>query len=92
MEKIWLVTQESMVNGEILFNVVPCNSFEKAKSIFDEEINAIFNEDNHFGGHTAEEREELFDIEQEEDKSFFIFDPCDDYYESILMYEKEIQK
>ena len=91
MEKIWLVTQESMVDGEVLFNVIPCNSFETAKVIFEKEIDTILNESHHFGGHTAEEREEMFEIQDEGDGTFYINDPCDSYYEHIQMYEKEIQ-
>ena len=36
MDKIWLVTQESNVDGEILFNVTPCATEEVAKKVFEQ--------------------------------------------------------
>lgn len=91
MAKIWLVTQESNIDGEILFNIVPCSCEETAKKVFEKEIDTILNESYHFGGYTKEEREEMFEIEDDGDGRFFISDPSDSYYEDILMYEKDIQ-
>ena len=87
IEKIWLVIQESNVDGEILFNVVPCVSKETAKEIMDKEIQTLINE-----GHYTSYKEEPndFGLIQTED-SFYIDDTCDDYYEAISIEEKEIQ-
>jgi hypothetical protein len=88
MEKIWLVTQESNVDGEILFNVVPCVSEETAKKIMQEEKETILNESHHFGN--SVDPYDDFEIE-ESGNTFFINDPCDDYYEEIKVFEAEIQ-
>ena len=91
IEKIWIVTQESNVDGEIMFNVTPCICKETAKQVFEQGIDTILKESCHFGGYTKEEREELFEVEDKGDGRFFITDPYDDYYEEFLMYEKDIQ-
>jgi len=85
MGKIWLVTQESNVDGEIFLNVVPCVSEETAKRIMQEEKETILNECHHYVGHYED-----YEIE-ESDERFFINDPCDDYYEEIKVFEAEIQ-
>ena len=87
IERIWLVTQESKVDGEILFNVVPCVSKETAKEIMDKEIQTLMNE-GHFTDY--KERPNDFILEQTED-SFYIEDTSDDYYEDIRIEEKQIQ-
>lgn len=87
IERIWLVTQESNVDGEILSNVVPCVSKETAKEIMDKEIQTLMNE-----GHYTDYKKwpNDFILEQTED-SFYIKDTCDDYYEDIRIEEKQIQ-
>ena len=87
IEKIWLVTQESNVDGEIMFNVVPCISEETAKKVMQDEIRTLLNE-----GHYTSYKEEPNDffLTQTED-SFYIEDTCDDYYEAIRIEEKQIQ-
>jgi hypothetical protein len=35
MEKIWLFTQESNIDGEIYFNVVPCKDEATAKKLLE---------------------------------------------------------
>lgn len=86
MEKIWIVQQESNVDGEILINVVPCISEETAKEIMLEEIRTLMNE-----GHYTDYKDWPNDfILEQTDTSFFIKDTCDDYYEDIKIFEKEI--
>ena len=87
IEKIWLVTQESNVNGEIMFNVVPCTSKEVAVGIMQNEIKTLLNE-SHFIAFI--DRPDDFIVEQTE-TSYYIEDSCDDYYEDIKIEEKEIQ-
>jgi len=87
IEKIWLVTQESKVNGEILFNVVPCISEETAKEVMREEITTLLNE-SHFLAYI--DRPDDFILEQTE-TSYYIEDTYDDYYEDIRIEEKKIQ-
>ena len=87
IEKIWLVTQESNVDGEIMFNVVPCASEETAKKVMQDEISTLLNE-SHFIA--LMDRPDDFILEQTE-TSYYIEDTCDDYYEDINIEEKEIQ-
>ena len=84
--KVWLVKQESNVDGQMLFNVVPCKSLEKAKQVMQEEIDTLLKE-SHFKDY--EEWPGDFKIEQT-DTSYFIQDTVDDYYEDIQIEEKEI--
>ena len=87
IEKIWLVTQESNVDGQIMFNVVPCVSEETAKKVMQDEIKTLLNE-SHFIAFI--DRPDDFILEQTE-TSYYIEDTCDDYYEDISIKEKEIQ-
>ena len=87
MEKIWIVTQESKVDGQILFNVVPCFCEETAKQVMQDEIKTLLNE-SHFIA--LVDRPDDFIVEQTE-YSYYIEDTCDDYYEDINIVEKEIQ-
>ena len=87
IEKIWLVTQESKVDGQIMFNVVPCISEETAKKVMQDEIRTLLNE-SHFIAFM--DRPDDFILEQTE-TSYYIEDTCDDYYEDINIEEKEIQ-
>ena len=87
IEKIWLVTQESKVDGQIMFNVVPCISEETAKKVMQDEIRTLLNE-SHFIAFI--DRPDDFILEQTE-TSYYIEDTCDDYYEDINIEEKEIQ-
>jgi hypothetical protein len=87
IEKIWLVTQESNVDGEIMFNVVPCISEETAKKVMQDEIRTLLNE-SHFIAFI--DRPDDFILEQTE-TSYYIEDTCDDYYEDINIEEKQIQ-
>ena len=88
-EKKWVVTQESNVDGEIHFNVLVCDSKEIALRKMAEEIEWIRTESSHFRGFDQEGED--FEIEQTEHR-FFIMDDSDDYYEEIMVYEKEIIK
>lgn len=87
IESIYLVTQESNVNGRTTYNVVPCISKETAKEIMDEEIHTLLN-----GSHYIDYKEwpNDFIIEQTE-TSYYIKDTCNDYYEDIRIEEKAIQ-
>ena len=88
-EKKWIMTQESNVDGEIIFNVLVCENRKIALREMAEEIEWIKNESNHFAG--FDQKEDEFNIEQS-DQGFFITDKADDYYEKISISEKEIIK
>ena len=97
MAKVWLVKQESCVDGVMIFNVVPCASEERAKEVMAKEVETLLNE-GHFS--TARpyidgEVEDMDDCdfvwENENEYGFYINDLCDDYHELIVVEEKEIQ-
>jgi len=90
MDKIWLVTQESNVDGEILFNVTPCATEEVAKKVFEQLKKEILG-NGHFGDY--EEllgTDEEYEVYEDKEDEFYIDDNYDDYYELVRMYEKEI--
>ena len=89
MAKIFIVLQESNVDGELIINPVPCISLELAQKTLKKEAYTILTESHHFSGYTADELEENFEIEFTDDR-FYINDHCDDYYEDIRIIEKEL--
>ena len=94
MEKVWIVLQESNVDGEILLNVTPCADYETAKSVMDEEIDTLLSEGKYEGLDLDEienGEEEDYTLERD-DKSFYLSCEYDDYYEHIDIMEKEIVK
>ena len=87
MDKIWIVTQESNVDGEILFNVTPCETEEVARKVFGQ-----LKEETLSNGHFMdyEEKTDEYEVYTDNDHEFYIDDPYDDYYELIRVYEKEV--
>jgi hypothetical protein len=90
MDKIWIVLQESNVDGELIINATPCESLGLAKEVLKEEKEYILNESFHYSRMSDEDMKEM-EIE-ETDTSYYINDPCDDYYEDIKIIEKNIVK
>jgi len=88
-KKIWLVTQESNVDGEIYFNVTPCKSEKVAKQVFKDEIKNILTENKHYNKCPKEDLEKEFDVEHDINY-YFIQDRTDDYYEELKIVEKNI--
>jgi hypothetical protein len=86
-KKVWVMTQESNVDGEILFNTLVCDSEKTALTEMQREIEWIKNESFHF--RNFDERGDDFEVEQSEHR-FFINDDTDDYYEEIIVKETEI--
>ena len=99
IEKIWLVTQESMVDGALMFNVTPCACKETAMQVMRDEEQTILNESPkykdalpYFEGKISEEEMDDFCYEIDESEyGFYIRNLCDDYYENIRIEEKNIQ-
>lgn len=89
MTKIFIVLQESNVDGELLINAAPCASLKLARKVLKEEKETILNESPHYMGRTKKELKEDFEIEETKN-SWYINDPCDDYYEDINIIEKEL--
>lgn len=88
LQRAYMVIQESNVDGEMLFNAVPCTSMEAAKAVLAQEKETILNESHHFGDLTEDDMDEM-EVEEDE-KRFYINDPCDDYYEDIRIETKNI--
>lgn len=87
MKKIYLVVQESNVDGELFFNAVPCASLEIARKVMQEEKETILKEGYRYKD--FEECPEDYQFEEDED-SVYINILYDDYYEEIHIEEKEI--
>lgn len=87
MEKIYLVVQESNVDGEVFFNAVPCPSLEIARKVMQREKETILKESYHYKD--FEECPENYQFEEDEN-SVFINVLFDDYYEDIHIEEKEM--
>lgn len=95
MEKVWLVKQESCVDGERLFNVELCASKETAKKVMALKVERLLNE-----GHFSTARPYMegkadmddcdFEWENDVEGQFHISDHWHDYYEDIEIEEKEI--
>ena len=89
LQRVWIVQQESNVDGEIIVNSVPCASLEVARKVLQDEKYTILQDSPHYDHYTPEELEEEFEIEEDDDR-WYINDPCDDYYEDIKIIEKEV--
>lgn len=91
MEKIFLLIQESNVDGEILINVTPCATIEIARKLMKQEVFTLLNESIHYSGFSDSKLKGYFIIEETKDY-YFIKDKNDDYYEYLKIDEKEIVK
>lgn len=90
MEKIYILVQESNVDGNVFFNVTPCKTKKTAKELLKEEKERIFN-DGHFSKNNNTEEDMLeYEVEETETK-FYINDPCDDYYEDVYIVERVLR-
>lgn len=85
-EKVFVVTNESCIDGEMFFNVEVCATPDKAKEVFESKKAEVLSQ-----GHFSFKDDENFTIEEEEN-SYFINDESDDYYELIEIYEKKVRK
>ena len=88
LQRVYMVIQESNVDGEMLFNAVPCTSMEAAKAVLAQEKETILNESHHFANLTEDDMEYI-EVEEDE-RRFYINDPYDDYYEDIRIETKDI--
>jgi hypothetical protein len=90
LQKIYIVKQESNVDGELLFNATPCRTLEAAQKVMSDEIRTIMTESHHFGWcKNLSTLEKEYEVEKD-DTSFYLNDPSDDYYEDIKIEEKII--
>lgn len=98
-EKVWLVKQESNVDGQIIFNVTPCKDKESAAKVVADEVHTLLTESTPYLGALdyIEGRKEVdddcpfsWDGNIDGQEGFYISTVCDDYYEQITIEEKEI--
>ena len=89
MESIWLLIQESNVDGETLVGVTPFSNEEKAKKALEDTKSEILTDYRHYKRFNEEELKEYFTIDESEN-SYFILDNTDDYYEYLTIEKKEV--
>jgi hypothetical protein len=90
LQKVFVVIQESNVDGEIIINATPCRTLESARKVMCDEVITILRESHHFGWcKSVKTAEENYEVERT-NTSFYINDPCDDYHEDIKIEEKVI--
>jgi hypothetical protein len=105
MEKIWIVTQHSVVNGEHLFNVTPCFDYDVARAVMLQEVNTLLNESPKYKDAkryiSDETNQQLtdedwdncpYEFETDNDNKFYIGTLYDDYSELIEIEEKDIKR
>lgn len=100
MEKVYIVLQESNVDGERLINVTPCADLHSAKAVMDEEIRTLLTESHKYQGLDLDEIERLQNDEdadcgyylERDETSFYLEITCDDYFEKIDIIEKPIMR
>ena len=102
MEKVWIVIQESNVDGEISVNVTPCASLKVAQAVVKDEINTLLSEKtSKYYGLDLDEMEKRTQDEEDWDNDFnvertedHVYITCnvDDYHEYIEIEEKEVKK
>ena len=97
-EKIWLVEQESNVDGEKIFDATPCRTYEKANQVMNEKIKEILQDPYYEDAEQwlyekdqdiKYEPESDFYWEIEKDR-FYLQNTTDDYYEEVKILEKEL--
>ena len=84
---IYLVVQESNIDGAIIYDIVPRTTLAKAREVVKEKRAFILKEHIKFGG--VDNWKEEFEYEDKPDE-FFINTPTDDYYESIHIERREL--
>lgn len=89
MEKIYLVCIESNVDGDRIFSVTPCGTFEKAKEVLKTERDFILNESVHYSNENLKDSDAFEFIDEE--THFRVLDYNDDYWEDYYIEERQIQ-
>jgi len=99
MDKIWILLQESNVDGAMFINVTPCADLETAKAEMTKKIDTLLSNGKYSGLDLDEiERDQNdedadcdYTLERDE-TSFYLSCNYDDYYEELDIFEKEIVK
>ena len=96
---VFVVTQLSNVDGEILANATPCKDLKSAQAVMDEEIRTLLSDGKYEGldldeierDQNDENADSDFFVERS-DTSFYIGCVYDDYYEKIDIEEKPLME
>lgn len=89
MKSVWLLIQESNVDGEIIVNVTPFSTEKKVRKALSDTKNEIFTEYRHYKQFSEKELKEYFTIDESEN-GYFIEDNTDDYYECLRIEKKNV--
>lgn len=98
---VFVVTQLSNVDGEILANATPCKDLKSAQAVMNEEIRTLLSSGKYEGldleeiekaqGEDWRDSDSDFFVERS-DTSFYIGCVYDDYYEKIDIEEKPLME
>lgn len=83
--KLFVITKEEMIDGEVNINVEVATKYEKAKKYFNDEIEKFKNDDMVKRHYDTED----FELEEKYETSYFVKSNCDDFYFQIDIEEKE---
>lgn len=83
--KLFVITKEEMIDGEVNINVEVATQYEKAKNYFNDEIEKFKNDDMVKRHYDTED----FELEEKYETSYFVKSNCDDFYFQIDIEEKE---
>lgn len=89
MKNVWLLIQESNVDGEIIVSVTPFSTEKKVRKALEETKKEILTDYHHYKMFDKEELKEYFTIEDGEN-GYFIEDNTDDYYECLRIEKKKV--
>ena len=98
MSKVFILLQESNCDGEILINTTPCADLETAKREMQAEINTLLCENGKYQGLDLDSIERDQDDDnadcdytlERNETSFYLSCNYDDYYERLIIEEKEV--
>lgn len=89
MEKVYLVYFESNVCGDMIFQVTPCGTMEKAKEVLKTERDIILNESIHYSNENLKDIDAFEFIDEE--THFRVLDYNADYWEDYYIEERQVQ-
>jgi hypothetical protein len=86
---IYVVVQESCVDGDIITNATPCATIEAARKVVSDEIETICKETPVYKGLDIDNPSDKWLVDRSGD-TIFIKVECDDYYEYFKIDEKTL--
>lgn len=88
-QKVYVVVQESCVDGDIITNATPCATIEAARKVVADEIETICKESPAYEGLDINNPSDKWLVDRSGD-NIFIKVECDDYYEYFKIDEKTL--